>query len=102
MPPLSCRSIGVTAIAGTLAANLGTPCGTCTPSCAALNAALATGSLCIAICPSFAPARGTASSGATAALSNTVGVFRLASNEVGWTSDEIAKYGITFAAREAI
>lgn len=41
-------------------------------------------------------------SGATAALSNTVGVFRLASNEVGWTSDEIAKYGITFAAMEAI
>jgi hypothetical protein len=37
-----------------------------------------------------------------ATLSNAVGVFRLASNETGWSSNELANYGITFAAREAI
>jgi hypothetical protein len=35
-------------------------------------------------------------------LSNTVGVFRLSSNETSWSSNEIAKYGITFGAMEAI
>ena len=43
-----------------------------------------------------------ARSAASATLSNTKGVFRLSSNETAWTSDELAKYGITFAAREAI
>jgi hypothetical protein len=37
-----------------------------------------------------------------AVLSNTVGNFRLSSNETGWSSDEAAKYGITFGAMEAI
>ena len=41
-------------------------------------------------------------SGATAVLSNTVGLFRLSSNETSWSSNEIAKYGITFGAMEAI
>lgn len=48
------------------------------------------------------PSLRSAQSSAAAVLSNTVGVFRLSSNETGWTSDELAKYGITFAAREAL
>jgi hypothetical protein len=48
------------------------------------------------------PSLRSAQSSAAAVLSNTVGVFRLSSNETGWSSDELAKYGITFAAREAI
>ena len=35
-------------------------------------------------------------------VTDTVGLFRLASNETGWSSNELANYGITFAAREAI
>ena len=41
-------------------------------------------------------------SAVAATLSYTKGVFRLSSNEQGWSSNELAKYGITFAAREAI
>jgi hypothetical protein len=41
-------------------------------------------------------------SAVSAVLSNTVGVFRLSSNETSWSSNEIAKYGITFGAMEAI
>ena len=41
-------------------------------------------------------------SSASAVLQNAKGVFRLSSNEQGWSSNELAKYGITFAAREAI
>ena len=41
-------------------------------------------------------------SAVSATLSNTVGVFRLSSNEISWSSNEIAKYGITFGAMEAI
>lgn len=41
-------------------------------------------------------------SGASATLTNAKGLFRLSSNEQGWSSNELAKYGITFAAREAI
>jgi hypothetical protein len=41
-------------------------------------------------------------SGVNAILANTVGVFRLSLNETSWSSNEIANYGITFAAREAI
>ena len=48
------------------------------------------------------PALRVARSAATATLTNTKGVFRLSSNEQGWSSNELAKYGITFAAREAI
>lgn len=48
------------------------------------------------------PALRVARSSATATLSNTKGLFRLSSNEQGWSSNELAKYGITFAAREAI
>jgi hypothetical protein len=48
------------------------------------------------------PALRASVSSASATLSNAVGVFRLASNETGWSSNELANYGITFAAREAI
>lgn len=41
-------------------------------------------------------------SAASAILQNTVGLFRLSSNETNWSSDELAKYGITFGAMEAI
>lgn len=34
--------------------------------------------------------------------SNTVGVFRLASNEMAWTIGEAMNYGVTIAAREVI
>jgi hypothetical protein len=35
-------------------------------------------------------------------VSDPVGNFRLTSNEAGWTSDNLYKYGITFGAMEAI
>ena len=38
----------------------------------------------------------------SATLSNTVGVFRLASNEQAWSINEASIYGITFGAVEAI
>jgi|SRR5690349_10528019 len=38
---------------------------------------------------------------ATVTLVNARGVFRLAVNEVGWDSDEVSVYGITFAVQEA-
>ena len=48
------------------------------------------------------PALRVARTSVAAVLSNTVGNFRLSSNETGWSSDEAAKYGITFGAMEAI
>jgi hypothetical protein len=48
------------------------------------------------------PALRVARTAVSATLSNTRGVFRLSSNETAWTSDELAKYGITFGAMEAI
>ena len=45
---------------------------------------------------------GTAASAATATLSTPRGLFRLSSNEVARTADEIGRYGITFGAMEAI
>lgn len=47
------------------------------------------------------PALRIARSGVSASLTNTVGVFRLSSNDTGWAAD-ITNYSITFAAREAI
>jgi hypothetical protein len=47
------------------------------------------------------PALRTTRSAASATLSNAKGAFRLANNDSGW-SEDIASYGITFAAREAI
>ena len=41
-------------------------------------------------------------SAVSATLSNAKGLFRLASNEQAWTINEVAIYGITFGAREAI
>lgn len=41
-------------------------------------------------------------SSATATLSNTVGLFRLASNEQAWSINESNSYGISFGATEAI
>jgi len=48
------------------------------------------------------PALRVARTSVLAVRSNTVGNFRLSSNETGWSSDEAAKYGITFGAMEAI
>ena len=39
---------------------------------------------------------------ATVVVTNTVGRWRLASNESSWSVNEMAIYGITFSAREAI
>lgn len=39
---------------------------------------------------------------ATVVVSDTVGLFRLASNESSWSVNEASIYGITFSAREAI
>lgn len=39
---------------------------------------------------------------ATVVVSNTVGTWRLASNESSWSVNEATIYGITFSAREAI
>lgn len=44
--------------------------------------------------------RGTASGAVT--VSGAKGVFRLASNETSWSSNQLAHYGITFGAVEAI
>lgn len=46
--------------------------------------------------------RSSPANNAAITLQDTQGVFRLSSNEQGWSSNELAKYGITFAAREAI
>jgi hypothetical protein len=48
------------------------------------------------------PALRSAASSATATLSTPRGLFRLSSNEVLRTADEIGRYGITFGAMEAI
>jgi hypothetical protein len=48
------------------------------------------------------PALRSAASAATATLSTPRGLFRLSSNEVARTADEIGRYGITFGAMEAI
>ncbi|MFZ9959163.1 MAG: hypothetical protein ACO3GP_02130 [Candidatus Limnocylindrus sp.] len=48
------------------------------------------------------PALRSAASAASATLSTPRGLFRLSSNEVARTADEIGRYGITFGAMEAI
>lgn len=48
------------------------------------------------------PALRSAASAATATLATPRGVFRLSSNEVVRSADEIGRYGITFGAMEAI
>lgn len=48
------------------------------------------------------PALRSAASSATATLATPRGVFRLSSNEVVRSADEIGRYGITFGAMEAI
>ena len=48
------------------------------------------------------PGLRSAQSSVAATLSNTVGVFRLSQNQVAWNSNELAKYGVTFAAMEAV
>lgn len=40
--------------------------------------------------------------GAAITTATTVGLFRLASNNIGWNIDRVKKYGFTFAAKEAI
>lgn len=48
------------------------------------------------------PALRANASSAAAVLSNPVGTFRLASNDVSWSLNNLAVYGITFGAIEAI
>ena len=35
-------------------------------------------------------------------IANTKGVFRLASNETGWSVNNLAKYGVAFSASEEV
>lgn len=58
----------------------------------------ASGSGTIEIWPSLRAA----ASGTSMDLSNPVGAFRLSSNEVSWSVNNLAVYGITFGAVEAI
>jgi hypothetical protein len=46
--------------------------------------------------------RSSPSNGAAIITSNTVGVFRLASNEMTWNIGEAMNYGVTLAAREVV
>ena len=48
------------------------------------------------------PALRDAASTAAAVISSPVGTFRLASNEVSWSVNNLAHYGISFGAMEAI
>jgi hypothetical protein len=48
------------------------------------------------------PALRKSRSGVSAVLTNPRGLFRLASNETGWTANELSLYGVSFPAIEAV
>jgi hypothetical protein len=49
----------------------------------------------------YPPLRFDASS-ASAVLSNTVGLFRLSSNQMEWSTNEVSNYGLSFSAVEVV